>query len=269
MSWPAAASQSALRTSAGNGSLIVNADDWGHDRETTDRTMQCILRGSVSSVSAMVFMEDSARAAGIARDRSIDAGLHLNFTDPFTAPVAPAGLADHHSRLSCYLRKHRYAQTLFHPGLAQSFRYSIAAQVEEFARLYGAPPARIDGHHHMHLCSNVVLGRLLPAGAIVRRSFSFGPGEKSFVNRWYRRGIDCALERRHRVVDYFFSLAPLEPAARLQKIFDLSRDFSVEVETHPVRPEEFQFLVEGEIFRCAGEVPVASGYTAPDRRPSR
>ncbi|MGH9355586.1 MAG: hypothetical protein ACRD10_05595, partial [Terriglobia bacterium] len=50
------------------GGLIVNADDWGRYHETTGRTLDCIDRGAVSSVRAMVFMQDSERAAAIARD---------------------------------------------------------------------------------------------------------------------------------------------------------------------------------------------------------
>ncbi len=49
-------------TKSGEGVLIVNADDWGRDRETTDHTLECVVGGAVSSVSAMVFMEDSTRA---------------------------------------------------------------------------------------------------------------------------------------------------------------------------------------------------------------
>src|SRR4029077_20103780 len=62
------------------GVLIINADDWGRSQETTDRIAECVAHGAVSSVSAMVFMEDSERSAVIARERGIDAGLHLNFT---------------------------------------------------------------------------------------------------------------------------------------------------------------------------------------------
>src|SRR5258708_25144263 len=58
------------------GVLIVNADDWGRDYETTARTLECALHGTISSVSAMVFMQGSERAAAIARERGIDAGLH-------------------------------------------------------------------------------------------------------------------------------------------------------------------------------------------------
>src|ERR1035438_7665463 len=56
------------------GLLIVNADDWGRDHETTERTFECILRGAVSSVSAMVFMGDSERAAGIPQEKGSHRG---------------------------------------------------------------------------------------------------------------------------------------------------------------------------------------------------
>src|SRR5215472_5373251 len=92
------------------GALIVNADDWGRDRETSDRTLDCIRCGAVSSVSAMMFMNDSERAAEIARAQGIDAGLHLNFTTRFSAQGVPAELSVHQERLSRYLLRHRLFQ---------------------------------------------------------------------------------------------------------------------------------------------------------------
>jgi hypothetical protein len=242
------------------GVLIVNADDWGRDRETTGRSLQCIVGGAISSVSAMVFMKDSERAAEIARAREIDAGLHLNLTLSFSAANVPPLLANHQLRLSRYLRRHRFAQAVFHPGLAGSFEYVVREQLAEYARLYGSAPKRIDGHHHMHLCANVVLGRLVPAGTLLRRNFSFEPGEKSIANRLYRRVLDSALQRRHPMADFLFSLPPLEPAARLRRIFSLARTFAVEIETHPVNPVEYDFLLGGEFFRWAGNIPVAPRY---------
>lgn len=246
-----------------SGCLIVNADDWGRDHNNTGRILGCVLSRAVSSVSAMVFMEDSERAATIARERGIDAGLHLNFTTPFSGPSTPTRLIWHQQRLSRYLRSHRLAPVVFHPGLAGSFKYVIAAQLDEFGRLYGAELDRVDGHHHMHLCSNVVLGRLLPPHTIVRRNFSFQPGEKSLVNRLYRQLLDRILRRRHRLTDFFFSLPPLEPAGRLQRIFSLARQVVVEVETHPVNPEEYRFLTEGEIFRRIGDFQIAHRFAVP------
>jgi hypothetical protein len=246
------------------GSLIVNADDWGRDAVTTDRIRQCVVRRAVSSVSAMVFMEDSERAAAIAQEHGIDAGLHLNLTTPLSAPGSPSRLIEHQLRLSRYLRQHRLAQAVFHPGLTRSFEYVVAVQRDEFLRLYGAEPKRLDGHHHMHLCSNVLLGGLLPSGTIIRRHFSFQPGEKSFANRLYRRAVDRLLARRHQLTDFFFSLPPLNPSSRVKRIFSLASKFNVEVETHPVNPDEYRFLTEGDIFHWAGDLLIAPRYFVPE-----
>src|SRR5207245_11014290 len=156
-------------------------------------------------------------------------------------------LAEYQRKLANYLRRHPLARVIFHPGLVASFEYAVAAQRDEFRRLYGVEPKRLDGHHHMHLCANVFFGGLLPPETLVRRNFSFQAGEKSLWNRLYRRFVDGMLARRHRLVDFFFSLAPLEPPVRLQRIFSLAREFVVEVETHPVHQEEYRFLTGGEI----------------------
>ena len=238
------------------GWLIMNADDWGRDRETTDRTLECIRCGGVSSVSAMVFMEDSERAATMAREHAIDAGLHLNLTTSFSAPSCSSRLTECQQKIARYLLRHRLAQVVFHPGLINAFEYVVAAQLDEFRRIYGADPERLDGHHHMHLCTNVLIQRLLPPGTIVRRNFSFERGEKSLWNRLYRRAVDRSLARRHRLVDFFFSLPPLEPPERLQRIYSFAHQFVVELETHPVNPEEYRYLSGGEIFRQIGDIRI-------------
>lgn len=250
------------QTSAGL--LIVNADDWGRERRTTGSILDCAVGGAVSSVSAMVFMEDSERAAVLARERGIDAGLHINLTTPFSAPGCPAALLVHQQRLARYLRSHRRLQCVYAPWLSRSFEYVVMAQRDEFRRLFGADPDHLDGHHHMHLCANVQLQRLLPAGTLVRRNFSFQPGEKSVLNRLYRRFVDGMLTRRHRLTDYLFSLTPLAPPGRLQRIFNLARRSVVEVETHPAEPEEYRFL-QGEFFEYTRGLRIVS----PSRMPRR
>jgi hypothetical protein len=249
---------SSADTAAG-GLLIINADDWGRDGRTTRSISECLERKAISSVSAMVFMEDSENAAALARERGVDAGLHLNFTTPFSAWRCPSRLSEHQLQLSRYLRRHRFAPVVFHPGLMRSFDYVVQAQLDEFRRLYSSDPERVDGHHHMHLCANALFGGLLPAGTTARRHFSFQPGEKGAWNRFYRRVTNHILARRNQVVDFFFSLSPLEPPRRLRDIFSLARQFVVEVETHPVNPLEYRFLQSGEIFRlCGAEVHIAT-----------
>lgn len=242
------------------GRLIINADDWGRDSENTDRALDCVLCGTVSSVSAMVFMKDSERAAAIALGHEIDAGLHLNFTSSFSAPKIPSRLAAHQDRLSKYLLRNRFAKVVFHPGLNQSFEYVIAAQIDEFARLFGEEPSRLDGHHHMHLCANVLFAGLLPAGTMVRRNFSFRSGEKSWMNRLYRAGIDRILAKRHRLTDFLFALPPFMQKSGIDEVFSLARRSVVELETHPVNPREFRFLTEGEIQRRTSDCQIVRNF---------
>ncbi|MBI3475563.1 MAG: ChbG/HpnK family deacetylase [Acidobacteria bacterium] len=245
-----------------SGFLVLNADDWGRDANTTDRILECFLGGVLSSTSAMVFMEDSERAAGLARERDLETGLHVNLTSPFTADGASPRLQEHLLRVQRYLKGHRFAQVVYHPGLASSFQYVVKSQIEEYERLYGAGPKRLDGHHHMHLCANVLLGRLLPAGALVRPSFSFYAGEKGAGNRVYRALVNGLLARRNRSADYFFSLPPLEPAERIHRIFALAKTATVEVETHPVNPQEYRFLLGGGIQEFLKNVKIARGFVA-------
>jgi len=240
--------------------VIVNADDWGRDSFTTDRSLACVQRRAISSVSAMVFMEDSRRAAELAREHNVDAGLHLNFTLAYSAPHCPSRLMDHQEKLSRFLTAHRLAPMVYHPGLASSFEYVVHMQFEEYERLYGAPAKRVDGHHHMHLGANVLRQQLIPVGIIVRRNLSFGPGEKGFLNRFYRRRQDLLLTRRHRLTGFFFDLQPLDSRKRFEAILNLADRFDVEIETHPVRDDEFRFLIDGELLRGTSGVGVSLGY---------
>jgi len=246
-----------MRTATGPRALIVNADDWGCDRRTTNAIFDCFQCGAISSVSAMLFMQDSEHAAEIAREHGIDAGLHLNLTTPFSAALTPPRLADHQQRISRHLSRNRFAPAVFHPGLIRSFEYVVAAQLDEYARLYGIPAGRIDGHHHMHLSANVVFSTLLPAGSVMRRNFSFRAGERPFCNRLYRKFVDGMIGRRYRLTDLFYSLTPLEPAQRLREIFLQARLRVVEVECHPARPEERAFLAGGRFFCCLEEAQIA------------
>jgi chitin disaccharide deacetylase len=255
-----------VRESA-SGCLIINADDWGRNRDTTDRIFECTRRKTVSSVSAMVFMEDSERSAEVARNSGIDAGLHLNLTTPFTAPDCLPALVDQQQRIAKYFRRyHPLARVVYHPGLARAFRYVVGAQIDEFRRIYGTDPARIDGHHHVHLSSNVVFGGLLPSGAIVRRNFSFKPGEKSWYNRLFRNFVDGVVARNHRVTDFFFSIDPIDEPGRLERIFSLAQRSVVEVETHPYVPEEYQFLCGPEILQLTEKFPIASNFKVHTKR---
>ena len=248
----------AIATVQSGCALIINADDWGRNRETTDRILDCLKLGSVTATSGMVFMEDSERAASIAREYEIDTGLHLNLTTPFSdVSCGFKKLREHQEKIGQFLLRSRIAQVIYNPLLTNSFHYVVKAQIEEYARLYGKNPMRIDGHHHMHLCSNVLFGRLLLKGTIVRRSFSKLPEEKGMANRFWRNFVNSRLARRHRITDYFFSIEPLDPE-HLQTIVKLASHSVVEMETHPVNKQQYHFLVSGGLLEFSGTAKVSS-----------
>jgi predicted glycoside hydrolase/deacetylase ChbG (UPF0249 family) len=176
--------------------LTVNADDWGRSRAETNAALHCHGKKRITSVSAMVFMADSERAAALAQENGIDVGLHLNFSEQFTDDRASATLVDSHRKISSFLTRNKYSQLLYNPLLREAFAYSCRAQLEEFIRLFDRPPSHMDGHHHLHLCANVVLGDTIPKGMKIRRHFSFWPKEKSLLNRTYRNSVNWWLARR-------------------------------------------------------------------------
>jgi len=69
--------------------IIINADDFGRSEAETETAATLVEWGRVTSVSHMVFMQDSERAAALARGMDIDVGLHLNFCERWTSDSVP------------------------------------------------------------------------------------------------------------------------------------------------------------------------------------
>lgn len=223
--------------------LIVNADDFGRSKVETDLILSCYERKRLTSTTAMVFMEDSARAAELARGSDLDIGLHLNLSQPFTGEVKDRLLREYHARVVRFITSSKFARCTYNPALRRQFRYIYQAQFEEFVRLYGRHPSHIDGHHHTHLCTNMLLDGIIPPSEKVRRSFSFWPGEKSRINRIYRKLIDRSLARKYRITDFFFSLHQCLQGDRVKRVFDLSKASTVELMTHPAAHTEYAYLM--------------------------
>jgi len=223
--------------------IVVNADDFGRSQPETDSILSCYREGRITSTSAMVFMEDSARAADRARECGIDVGLHLNLSQRYSSPAVPRLLDETQAQIVRFMKSSKYAVLLYHPGLRKNFRDVFNAQMDEFVALFGRPPSHIDGHQHRHLCANMLMEQIIPSGQKVRRNFSFFPGEKGWINRSYRRLIDGWLARRYRLTDYFFSLPQCLARDRLSRVAQLAQVSKVELMTHPAKADEYEFLL--------------------------
>lgn len=128
------------------GLLIVNADDLGFSRRVTDAAVRAFEAGTISSATAMVWMRDSERAAGIARERGLPVGLHLNLTVEFAAASVPRGPRE---------RQRKLVEHFGHPGAPAAGRPGTLAlgdavrdQLERLRETYG-DPTHVDGHHHV------------------------------------------------------------------------------------------------------------------------
>src|SRR5262245_47534165 len=222
--------------------LIVNADDFGRDKPTTDRIVACFLERRITSTSAMVFMADSERAAALCLEHNLEAGLHLNFDERFNGSVPTARCREYLDRVATFLRRTKYSQVIFNPLLRREFEYLFNVQHEVFLLLYGRSPAHINGHHHLHLATNVLMDGIIPAGTRVRRCFTFAKGERSLVNRLYRRAVDHLVERRFVTTDKLFGLGPSEPVTDLKRKVALATDRSVELIVHLSCQKDLDYL---------------------------
>lgn len=238
--------------------IIVNADDFGRSRAETDAAVACYAARKITSTTAMVFMEDSERAAEVANDLGMPVGLHLNLSQGFTARGVGERLQQSHERVVRFLTASKYALLVYNPFLRQQFRHVVEAQIQEFARLYGRQPSHIDGHQHQHLCANVLIDRIIPAPQRVRRSFSFWPGEKSVLNRAYREFVDRSLARSYLLADFFFSLEQCLRTDQMSRVFQLAETATVELMTHPLHAAEYKYLMSEEYLNAVGRLHIGT-----------
>jgi predicted glycoside hydrolase/deacetylase ChbG (UPF0249 family) len=223
--------------------LIINADDFGKNMVTTDNIIMCFKENRITSTSAMVFMRDSERAANLCLENGVDVGLHLNFDDEFSGNTSGRLLREYHRRVGNFLTGSKYSQIIYNPLLRKEFEYLYEAQYEEFMRLYRRSPSHINGHHHMHLCVNVLVGNIIPKGEKVRRSFTFVRGERPFANRLYRRGVDAVVKRRYITTDMFFAAVPSEEPDSLKQKVALAEKCNVELMVHVFSQMELEYLM--------------------------
>jgi predicted glycoside hydrolase/deacetylase ChbG (UPF0249 family) len=243
--------------------LIVNADDWGLDSATTDAIAECWRARAISSASAMVWMEDSERAAELALREELPVGLHLNLVQPLTGADVPAPARERHAALARANREgFSHARLwLYDPRLAAATRAAVSDQLARFHELYGREPTHVDGHRHFHIAPNA--RRVLPRGIRVRGSYTYLPGERPAASRALRRLRNALIARRFATTDWFFDLRELHPALGGDMLDDklgLAASASVEVMTHPGRRDEYDVLMSPE-WRAAldREPPVSYG----------
>jgi len=227
--------------------LIVNADDWGGFREGTDAIDECFEIGAISSTTAMVYMSDSRRAAGLALERGRPVGLHLNLTQPFDAPDVQSSVRQRQRRLCAYFANLRHRRWIpsADPRVHVVIADGIRDQLEQFAELYGGLPTHIDSHHHVHVCPDVFLSKAMPRGARVRQTISFPPSSWPDPAVLARRTKHWLLAHRFITTSFFCVARELSPTATAIPIATAAAracERSVEIMVHPSFERELRVL---------------------------
>jgi predicted glycoside hydrolase/deacetylase ChbG (UPF0249 family) len=168
--------------------LVLCADDYGISPGVCDAIDFLAGEGRISASGAMtLFPEWRQRAQGlrrIAAVRGIDVGVHLTLTDhePLSKPVRLC-VGGALPRLSALLRD---AQLRRLPAV--EIEAEIKAQLDAFEDAFGAPPAFVDGHQHVHVFP--IVRRLLTAE--IARRYGRSCWVRSIVEPWgaiLRRGV--------------------------------------------------------------------------------
>jgi len=227
--------------------LIINADDMGASRSTTDPVLECFAAGTITSTSAMVWMPDTVRCAEIARARGLPVGLHLNFTLPFAADQVPDEIRRRQLTMTRSFRPDSWRGADHGIPTAELIAAAIADQLRGFRELFGEP-THIDGHHHVHLHAAVLTQ--LPRTLAIRPPLSPDTG-RSFGQRW--------LLRRFRGPATCLAFAHVHPAlgGGFDQLSDARRR-TIEVMVHPAQESELEALRSPEWHRCLAGFPLAS-----------
>ena len=240
--------------------LIVNADDWGLRPEVTDAILECRRAGAVTCASAMVHMEDSARAASLAAEHGLPLGLHLNLTTPFTASDVPAERRSRQQRAVSYFAGPRLRRFVLDPlarGLAGA---CVADQLDAFGETFGHPALHADGHQHVQVCPTVLSTRSLGRVKSLRRAHDFAAGRSSPAKRAYRGAINAVVRRRFRSAR-FVSLRDLHPdlgGAGLESALRSAAREDVEVMVHPAWEDERRVLLSADWRQALRRLPTGS-----------
>lgn len=135
--------------------LILNADDYGRDKKTTDAIIESFRQGYITQMSLMVNMGDSERAVNIFKETGLDTvvGLHLNLIEgvPITEEIKNyANWCDGNGSFNNAIRSRPIFWKIADEAEKKAVEGELTAQITKY-RNYGLKPFHCDGHQHCHV----------------------------------------------------------------------------------------------------------------------
>ena len=238
--------------------MIVTADDFGYDPDSTLATIDCFKAGALTSATIMPKMPATELAFTFARENPQHAfGVHLTFVrDTVESPVADPHLIpalvgkDGAFRPSHQLR----LMALLGSIPVEQICTEIAAQVERVLDS-GVPVSHVDSHGHLHKFKPFVeaLARTLPRYGIsrvrnVQNQYTVRPFNSPtyWMGAYWRQRI-----MRHFVTTpHFFMGTDANDPGWIEKILARPLDGVLEVGFHPGSPLHGEAWRNSERLAC-------------------
>jgi len=206
--------------------LLINADDFGMTESVTSGISESMLRGAVTTTSAMACVPGSLeRVAAHAAGLQGRIGLHLQLTDGVPCRGDVPSLVDEEGQFP------RAWWSIRNPA-AEEIRREWHAQMERMLS-FGVQPSHIDTHHSVHRIPEVfeVYAEMAAEYGLPARTLT-----AAHTIELRRRGVPCtdALESGW----YGEGITPEGLVARVERAFAVSGRGSVELMCHPGYSDE-------------------------------
>ena len=179
--------------------LIINADDFGINAETTHAIMAAMDSGLCMDTTLLVNFENSEHAAklAISNNRKDHVGIHLNLTEgcPLTSRIQNERLFCDQDGIFHYKKQKRILK------LSTAEKKAVCEEITSQIRLcrsFGIPISHADSHNHIHEEPGLFL---LLIGILKKEKVPYlrltnNLGRVSLINRVYRHSCNYILHTK-------------------------------------------------------------------------
>jgi len=243
--------------------LIINADDFGYDKDTLNSTIKLFEQGILTSATIMTDMSATDKAIEFAKENQdrYSFGLHFNIVDGHEAHYPNTSLTLEDTSLfrksneqRMYALKYKFEKI----DIQQEFEYQLTSLLDA-----GVEVSHIDSHGHLHKFPQIIqaITPIMHKYHIhkVRRpqnKFQLTSIRKSIVNSMFD-----VFFPNEMTTDIFFMLENHENIPYLKKFFSSIEDGVTELGIHPGtiedwRKKELDFFSDNDALEQFGSLGI-------------
>lgn len=217
---------------------VINADDFGMDKETSDAITKAFLEHKINRTTTMVNMDyfENAYEESIKGGFSTLVGLHLNLTQgiPLTDKIKKIRLfCDQHGCFNGMCMQTIFSRIVpFSKDVNNAVYEEIEAQFKKYLEFYGtgAGGHHLDSHHHVHKNMNILPICIALAKKYGFNSMRYAKTAGSKVNCGYNKIVNYMI-RKNLETSYYMLFDSVHDYATRRKENSILDFF--EVECHP------------------------------------